>query len=74
MKYVLLLCLLFAVTAIAVTATVCAVIGAVTMAQELWRIFRRFCRWCFRTVRKFCRRVVGELRAEVREVEKSGKE
>ncbi len=70
MKYVFLLCLLFAVTAVAVTATVCAVIGALTMIEEIWKLFRRFCCWSLRTVRNFCRWIICKLREEVHQVDR----
>lgn len=70
MKYILLLCLLFAVTAICVTATACAVIGALEMVKELWKLFCRFLKWCVLKLRKYCRWVAREINEEKRQVER----
>lgn len=58
MIYFLLLCVLFAVTAIFVTSTVCAIIGILTIIEELWKVFR-----------KFCRKVYTEILDEINETE-----
>jgi len=70
MKYVFLLCLIFAVTAVAVTATVCAILGALTMIEEIFKFVHRFCCWSIRKVRNFCRWVIRELREEVHQVDR----
>lgn len=59
MKYILLLCLLFAVTAIAVTATVCAVIGTFSLIESLWNLLVKAVRW-----------VAGQIRDEKRQIER----
>lgn len=58
MKYVFLLCLLFAVTAISVTATVCAVIGTFSLIESLWNLLVKAVRW-----------VAGQIRDEKRQIE-----
>lgn len=51
------LCLMCAVSSVCVTLTICAVICILTLIDDLWKLFRKLCRWTARQIRDEIRQV-----------------